>query len=85
MGAGMAQETGEPPGEPPGGVGALALVELESEGKWVTTVVMQTETAAAGDLVLRVGVAQETGEPPDGPPGEPPGGHPRKPPGGAGA
>ena len=31
LGAGMAQKTGEPPGEPPGGVGALALVELESE------------------------------------------------------
>ena len=31
LGAGVAQETGEPPGEHRGGAGTLALVELESE------------------------------------------------------
>ena len=83
------------PGEPPGGAGALALVELdseevfkadidspahsgpvelESENKSVTTAILQTETTAAGDLVLGAGVAQETGESPGEPPGEPPGG-----------
>ena len=85
----VAHETGEPPGEPTGAAGNLALAELESEGvfkadidspthqglvelesenKPVTTAIVQTETAAAGDLVLGAGVAQETSEPP----GEPP-------------
>ena len=78
----MAHETGEPPGEPPGGTVDLALVELESEevfkadvdspthlglveleseNKPVTTAVVQTVTAAAEDMVLGAGVAQETG------------------------
>ena len=49
----------------------------------MTTSVVQTETAAAGELVLRVGVAQETGKPPKEPPGVPPGVPPGEPPGGA--
>ena len=77
----MAQETGEPSGEPTGAAGNLALVELESEGvfkadidspthlglvelesenKSVATAIVQTETAAAGDLVLGAGVALKT-------------------------
>ena len=48
----------------------LGPVELVSENKPVTTAIVLTEMAAAGDLVLGAGVAQES----SGPPGEPPGG-----------
>ena len=51
----------------------------------MTTSVVQTETAAAGELVLRVEVAQETGKPPKELPGELPGVPSGEPPGGAGA
>ena len=44
----------------------LGPVELVSENKSVNTAVVQTETAAAGDLVLGAG---EAGEPPGAPPG----------------
>ena len=44
-------------------------VELEFENNSVTTSVVQTETAAARDLVLGAGMAQETGEPLVEPPG----------------
>ena len=43
---------------------ARGQVELVSENKSMTTAIVQTETAAAGDLVLGAGVAQETGEHP---------------------
>ena len=33
---------------------------MESENESVTTAILQTETPAAGDLVLGAGVAQET-------------------------
>ena len=45
-------------------------VELESEDRSATCQIVKTETAAAVDLVLGIGVDQETGEPP----GEPPDG-----------
>ena len=41
----------------------LRPVELVSENKSVATAIVQTETAAAGDLVLGAGGGQETGEP----------------------
>ena len=50
---------GEPPGEPLGGAGALESAELASEDKSATTGVVKAETAAAGDLVLWAGVAEE--------------------------
>ena len=52
----------------------LGPVELWSENKSVTIAFVQTETAAAGDLVLGAGLAQERGELPGEPSGEPPGG-----------
>ena len=48
--------------EPPGGAGVLASVKLESEDMSATTGILKTEAAAAEDLVLGAGVAQETGE-----------------------
>ena len=48
-------------------------VELVSENKSVATAIVQTETVAAGDLVLMAS-APGPGDPPDGPRGEPPGG-----------
>ena len=41
---------------------ALGQVELVSEKKPMTTAIVQTETAAARDLALGAGMAQETGE-----------------------
>ena len=51
--------TGEPPGEPLGGAGALESAELASEDKSAITEIVRTETAAAGDLVLGARVAEE--------------------------
>ena len=39
---------------------------MESEDKSVTSAVVQTETAVAGDLALGAGVSQKTGNPPCG-------------------
>ena len=39
---------------------------MESEDKSATSQIVKTETAAAVDLVLGIGIDQETGEPPDG-------------------
>ena len=61
LGAGVAHETGETTGGPPGGAGAFALVDLEepvelvSENNSVTTVIVQAETAAAGVLAWGAG------------------------------
>ena len=55
MGDGVAQETGEPPGEHPDGAGSLESVELESEDKSATFQYVKTEIAATGDLVLGAG------------------------------
>ena len=58
LGSGVDQETGEPPGEPPDGAGALESVELESEDKSAISQIVKMETVAAVDLVLGDGEAQ---------------------------